>query len=212
MKDIPVFVTENGVASLILREVPFKQTAYMKIQDISDADEFLKESVSFCRAVGAEKIYASGHPCVETYPQHTAIWVMAADREGLPDTDAALFPVTEKTAERWRTIYNEKMAQVPNSVYMSADEVENVSSRGEGYFIHRSGNLLGIGMASGDKITTVISLQAGAGADVVAALAQTLPSERIMLEVASANHKAVRLYERLGFCKTRELSRWYKLF
>ncbi len=212
MKDIPVFSTENGVATLILREVPFKKIAYIKIQDISDADGFLEECTSFCRAVGAENGYACGHGCVEAYPEHTAIWVMSADRESLPQSDANLFPVTEETLEQWRTIYNEKMERVPNSVYMTVQEARQAADRGEAYFVHRGGQLLGIGMAGEDKISTVISLQPGAGEQVVCALAQMLPSEVITLEVASTNLKAVRLYERLGFCKTRELSRWYKIF
>ncbi len=212
MKDIPVFSTENGVATLILREVPFKKIAYVKIQDISDAKNFLEECISFCRAVGAETGYACGHGCVEAFPEHTAIWAMAAAREGLPLSDANLFPVTEKTLEHWRSIYNEKMEHVPNSVYMTPQEAQKMSDKGEGYFVHRGGQLLGIGMAGGDRISTVISLQPGAGEQVVCALAQMLPSEVITLEVASTNLKAVRLYERLGFCKTRELSRWYKIF
>lgn len=212
MKDIPMFSTENGVASLILREVPTKKVAYIKIQDVTQSADFLEECISFSRAVGAEKIYASGHTCVEHYPENTAIWAMAADRAGIPETDAALFPVTEKTLARWRDIYNQKMERVPNSVYMTMEDAEAMANKGEGYFVHRNGRLLGIGMAAGSKIETVISLQPGAGAEVVAALAQILPSDTVTLEVASVNSKAVSLYERLGFCKTRELSRWYQIF
>ena len=53
------------------------------------------------RAAGAEKIYAKGHPYLESYPLHTAIWKMRRLREGLPETDAALFPVLEKTIENF---------------------------------------------------------------------------------------------------------------
>ena len=33
----------------------------------------------------------------------------------------------------------------------------------------------------------------------------------VTLEVASTNLPAIRLYERKGFVKTRELGRWYRL-
>ena len=31
MKDIPAFTTENGIASLILREIPYREEAYIRI-------------------------------------------------------------------------------------------------------------------------------------------------------------------------------------
>ena len=34
---------------------------------------------------------------------------------------------------------------------------------------------------------------------------------QITLEVASTNERAIRLYERLGFVKTREINRWYRV-
>ena len=37
-----------------------------------------------------------------------------------------------------------------------------------------------------------------------------LQGETMTLEVASTNEKAIALYERLGFVKTKELRRWYE--
>ena len=34
MKDIPVFTTDFGVASLILKEIPYRGEAYIRIQDL----------------------------------------------------------------------------------------------------------------------------------------------------------------------------------
>ena len=76
MRDFPVFTTDFGVATLVLKEVPYKEVAYIIIQSALQPEELLKECVSFCRAVGAEKIYARGHETVEQYPLHTIIYEM----------------------------------------------------------------------------------------------------------------------------------------
>lgn len=211
MKDMPLFTTENGVASLTLKEIPYRQTAYIKLRDTRRPQALLEECRDFCRAVGAEHIYAAGHSFLETYPLHTAIWHMAADRESLPDTDAATFPVTEQILEDWRELYNRRMADVPNASYMTLADAQEMLLRGDGYFVHRNGALLGIGMAAGERVDAVISARPGAGRDVVLALNHTLSGDRMVLEVASANTRAIRLYEGLGFLKIAEISRWYKI-
>ena len=109
MRDFPMFTTENGVGSITLKEVTYKGIAYIKIQSSLLPEAFLQECIDFCKMAGAEKIYASGHKMLETYPLHNAIWLMSALRERLQETDAALFPVTEKTADTWRSIYNENV-------------------------------------------------------------------------------------------------------
>lgn len=212
MRDIPVFTTENGVASLIFKEIPYSQTAYVRIQDSMAPEEFRKECADFCRAVGAEKIYATGHPFLEKYPFHTAIRELTRPLEGLQDTDAALFPVTEQTLERWREIYNAAMANVPNASYMTQQDAQKMLQRGDGYFVHKSEQLLGIGMAARDRIDAVVSCIPGAGETVMLALTHALSGERILLQVASTNIPACKLYSRMGFIPIKELSRWYQIF
>jgi ribosomal protein S18 acetylase RimI-like enzyme len=58
-------------------------------------------------------------------------------------------------------------------------------------------------------IESIIAVKPGAGRDVMLALCSSLSSERVVLEVASTNEKAIRLYEKLGFLKNAEISRWY---
>ena len=62
MRNIPVFTTEYGVGSLILREIPYRQEAYIRIQDTKEPEAFLGECVDFCKAAGAERIYGTGQP------------------------------------------------------------------------------------------------------------------------------------------------------
>ena len=211
MRDFPVFTTENGVGSLVLKEIPYRSIAYVTIHDSSFPTEFLEECLAFCRAVGAERIYASGHEILEEYPLYTSVIRMSGAKETIPETDACLFPVTDKTLSRWREIYNDKMKDVDNASFMSESQAEEMLKRGDGYFIHTDGELLGIGMASNDQIECIASVKPGCGSTIVSALVHGLLSERIVLEVASTNSRAIRLYESLGFIKTSEISRWYKI-
>ena len=90
MRDIPVFDTENGVGSLALREIPYRAEAYITVGAVSDGEAFLKEAAEFCTAVGAEKIYATGHSSAEVY--HPAgqfrcvLLLLLGRRSGDPDS------------------------------------------------------------------------------------------------------------------------------
>ena len=57
MKDIPVFDTENGVGSLILKDISYTQTAYVRIASVSNFAAYMDDCIGFCRAVGAKTIY-----------------------------------------------------------------------------------------------------------------------------------------------------------
>ena len=212
MRDFPVFTTENGVGSIVLKEIPYSGDAYITIQDSATPTEFIDECVSFCRAVGAERIYASGHGFLSKYPLYTSVIQMNGVASHIPETEVCLFPVTEMTLNRWREIYNSKMVNVDNASYMSEKAAKELLQSSDAYFIHRNGELLGIGKASGNRIDCVASVMHGAGKEIVSALVHGLLSDPVILDVASTNHRAIRLYESLGFIKTKEVSRWYKIF
>ena len=125
--------------------------------------------------------------------------------------EARLWPVLEENVKQWREIYNEKMKSVDNSATLTAfDEKELVSSAGT-YFVHNGGQLLGIGWVEDGKLLCVASVKKGCGRNVLTTLLSTLGTERVELEVASTNDKALRLYESMGFVKTGILSEWYKI-
>ena len=48
MKDIPVFDTPYGVASLFLREIPYRGRAYIKIQSALEPEKLLEENRERC--------------------------------------------------------------------------------------------------------------------------------------------------------------------
>ena len=211
MQNIPVFTTEFGVASLILKEIPYTQTAYIKIQSSLSPVDLLEECVSFCRIVGAERILASGHDFLSAYPLHTQILRMERRIEPLPKTEAEPVPVTQQTLGRWLEIYNKRMSGVDNASYMSQQDGKEMLRRGDGYFVYRNGDLIGIAVASGEKIDAVASAVPGGGKETVLALGKILSGQRIILDVASTNLRAIRLYESLGFSQKQVLSQWYKI-
>ena len=212
MKDIPVFATEYGIASLVLKEIPYQSAAYVTVRDSLEPERLLEECIGFCRACGADRIYATGHSVLESRPLYTAMWQMQCSLEALPDTDAALWPVQENTLKQWQQIYNDKVRNLPNGAWMTDADARKMIDKGDGYFIHRGETLLGIGRVSGDTIDWVASLQPGAGRDVLLALSHAITEETVYLTVASVNIKAVKLYENLGFLKNKELSRWFHIF
>ena len=94
MRDIPMFTTEYGVASLVLREIPYRQEAYISIQSSLQPEQLLEECISFCRACGAERIYAKNHDCLTQYPVHTSIIKMRGFAQVDESKVENLWPVT----------------------------------------------------------------------------------------------------------------------
>lgn len=212
MNNIPVFDTENGVGTLVLKDIPYTRTAYVKLESVSRFDAYLQECISFCRALGAEQIFATGHENLRAYPYHTSIVSMECPRSGLQDTDAVLVPVLEDTLQQWLQIYRKKMQKIPNAAYMTDADGKQMLQRGDGYYIYKNDILHGIGIAAEDQIDLVASLQLGAGRQIVFALSKILTGTKVSLDVSAENAKAIRLYKDLGFVQTAVRSVWYKIF
>lgn len=213
MRDFPIFTTEFGVSSLILKEIPYRNEAYIRIRDVQEAyfGEHLAECVSFCRMCGAERIFAEGTAQLEQYPLYTSVYQMNGTACPQEEKVASLFPVTEQTVSKWRSIYNEAMRSVDNAGTLESREEKQILESGSAYFVHRSGELLGIFWLEDNKLLAIAAVQKGAGETVMHTMMTLLEGRQITLEVASTNHRAIRLYERLGFIKTAELTRWHQV-
>ena len=211
MKDIPMFTTENGVASLFLQDIPYRGIARVKVLSSVEPEALLQECVEFCRACGAQQVHAAGHEFLEAYPHVADILEMHGSAEAIEAPEAMLFPLQEETVEVWCRIANEKLARVDNAAYISHHEGKRAAKEGLGYFVHKDGALLGIGQIGDGSIELVASVCLGGGAQVVRALAQLLSGD-ISLQVASTNLKAIKLYEKHGFTVVKRISSWYKIF
>lgn len=211
MRDFPIFTTDFGVSSLILKEIPYKKAAYIRIRDVQKGffPQHLEECVKFCQMAGAERIFAAGNEKLEAYPLYTTLLEMRGDARVDPEKLENLFPVTEQTVSRWRSICNERMAGVDNSATLESRDEKEILESGGAYFVHHDGELLGVGWMKDTELLLVAAVKPGAGERVMHTLMSLVEGASIRLEVASTNEKAIRLYEKLGFLKTAEITKWY---
>ena len=213
MRDFPFFTTDYGIASLVLKEIPYRQEAFIGIRDVQEDffQEHLTECVSFCRMAGAQRIYAAGHKKLEEFPLYTKVLKMQGKAWVDPEKEANLFPVTEDTASHWRQIYNTAFACVDNaSTLESRDEEKLIASCGA-YFVHDCGTLLGIRWVEDNVLLALASVKKGCGDRVLHTLMSRMEGEQMTLEVASTNRRAIELYKRLGFLTVAEVSSWYQV-
>ena len=211
MKDFPMFTTEYGVASLFMKEIPYKEKAYIVIHATEQPEELLKECVSFCRICGAEQVYASGHEYLEQYPLHTIIYEMQGEAQVDESKVEHLWPVTKETVGQWREICNRKMHDIDNSATQEARDEKEILESGDAYFVHRGGELLGIGWIRDGELLELAAVVPGAGERVMHTLMSIMPGRVLKLQVVSTNLRAISLYERLGFIKTAEKTRWFQV-
>ena len=209
MRDIPFFQTENGVASLILKEVAYKKIAYIRIQSAMKLDSLLSDCIGFCKAVGAEHIYAAGHDELRQYPLFTSIIEMSCNKGNIPRLDLKLVPTDTDNYEQWRRIYNNAMHDIANAATITLQDVEKHMPGS--YFVYNLDELIGIGKITDNRIDAIASVMKGAGRMTLSALASLIREENVLVEVASNNVPAMRLYESMGFRIIREISRWYQV-
>ena len=214
MKDIPMFTTEFGVASLVMAEIPYRGEAYIRLQSVAEGKlkELIGECVSFCRMVGAERIYATGHDELSDYPVQTRVVEMSGVAQVDWDKVEHLFPVTEQTVSKWREINNSRMTDVECASTLTSRDEERILASGGAYFVHHNGELLGTGWMEEDHLLLICGVKPGAGERVLHTLLSLHEGERIRLEVADSNQRAIRLYQRFGLIKVREITCWHRVF
>ena len=206
MKDFPVFTTEFGVASLSLKQIPYRGEAYIHLQSCleEDREKLIAECAAFCHLAGAEKVYVTPAKGDGDFQILLLRGVPILNEEDVEN----IFPVTEQTVGEFRKIANKRLRTVDLAAMLEKKDEEEILSSGGAYFIHRAGTLLGIGWLQGDKLKLIASVVPGEGYTVAQTLLSVQPGQSICLEVASTNAKALRLYERLGFLPVQALETW----
>ena len=98
-----------------------------------------------------------------------------------------------------------------NAAYMSIFDGRKMLTSGEGYFVKQAGSPVAIVMAAEHKLSAVASIVPGGGRTALLSLKKTFGWERVLLEVASTNLRAISLYKSLGFTQKQVVSQWYKI-
>lgn len=209
MKNIPMFTTDAGVASLILEEIPYRNEAYIRIYSATDPEKLIEEAVSFCRTVGADTVFATADVFLEQYPVHTEIFLMQCEKRRIPAGTAQLHLMTEATLQQWCEIYNAHMKNIPNASTITHSKARKLLEENNCYFVHDNGVDLGIGKISENGVDAIVSLVPGRGGDVMLALCGAVHSDMVSVEVAFNNAPAIKLYERLGFVRKQIISKWF---
>ncbi|MBR4308426.1 MAG: hypothetical protein IKT58_02400 [Oscillospiraceae bacterium] len=202
MKDIPLFTVTDGMASLILHEIPFRGEAYVWIRTVyGRLGGLMEECAGFCRAAGAEKVYFSGNADLSAYPVHAKLIYRSLEAEKLPGTEAVAIPTADPA--RWTEHYRRRFLSVPAA--QSIPTPEGL------YDIFLTGELVGIGQLKEDMILSIASLRPGLGLDCLCALAAQSQSPKLRLVCAEENLPAWKLYDKLGFSKEEVKEVWYSM-
>jgi len=215
MKDIPVFTGAHGVASLILRQIPWSGCGYVIVRGIyGDAAAFLDECLGFCRACGAEEVYANME--LQDLPAPHAYDMLRLQRQkaGLPCGSTELEELSKENSEEFLTVFNTCFRPVPNAVAYGKEELRRLLEEETAFLVRRDGRAAAVAEISkqGLEAIAVLPEYRGLGYDLALTVLQMVPSNTISLKVASTNARALALYERLGFVQTEVLSRWWKLW
>ena len=122
-----------------------------------------------------------------------------------------LWPVTEETIGSWRQFLNEQMRSIDNAGTLEKKGEKEILEQGGAYFVHRAGQMLGAGWLADDELHIIAVAEKGTGDRVFHTLLSASCPERLTLQVASTNTRAIRFYEKMGMIKTAQLRQWYRV-
>ena len=216
MKNIPMFTSPYGVATLILREIPWSGSAYVLVRSVwnDQTASLLEECRGFCRAVGAKEIFAAYD--AEELPAKPAYDMirMMRPKAGLPAGEKLeLEPLTRENSAVYLEIYNRCFVKVPSAASYDQTSLEPLYDEDLAWLAKVNGNYAGIAEISKAGLEGIAVLPAyrGLGRDLALAVLQMVPSPVLHLKVASTNTRAIALYQRLGFTAECVEKRWFLL-
>lgn len=190
MKDIPIFTGCEGIASLILRQIPYSGTAFVLLRSVFTTTEaVIRECTAFCRAAGAETVCFGGDGDFSERPIYARVIERSILRSALPKTTAVARPASD--TDEWLNLYRKRFAEVPAATCFPSTQNALTVFDGD--------TPIGIGSVEGGSIRLIASTVPGRGADCVCAIAAHCIGETVSLSCAEENLSAMRLYDRLGF-------------
>ena len=133
---------------------------------------------------GAQRVLSSQAPGPADTPPQIQLLRMTRSRAGLPETDAALWPLLPELAEDFFT--DLPQGNVPGSGRSDAAGYGHPSNSGPRRRLFRppGRNPSGIGQVEKDTLLSVVSCRPGAGWDVTAALLSVTQGDTVRLQVA----------------------------
>lgn len=206
MKNIPLFTSEYGVATLILEEIPTKQAGFVLVRSTDNLAGLLADGAKFCRMCGAEVVYGTGDFDFFDYQLAYELLEFSAEKHQLPKPDGKmkLVAVDDSNASPFLQKYDQIFA---GQVGIGAPKLEE----GIGYLVYEGEEWVGIGQIAPGRLEVIGSLKRGMGYDIAAALLAGISAEIITLQVCSLNETAIKLYEKLGFQQGNVMSQYYEI-
>lgn len=215
MRDIPIFTAQNGIASLLLGEIPYRGEAYVLVRTVfGTLSGLLEECVSFCRAAGAKTVLGGGTGDFSAYPVFARLWELGIERSALPKParQLSIHPVRRDSALRWAHCYNERFRHIPAAQTCTDFAALALPASGEACFLRDGDAEVGLGRIRGETLAAIASLRRGYGADIVCTLAAQINVQRLTLVCAEENTAAMRLYGQLGFLQDKVHQVWHNIF
>ena len=217
MQNIPVFTARHGMASLVLREIPYSKTAYILVRAVwnGQAEGLLQECAAFCRGAGAETVYASHG--LEPLPAEHAydILRLSLQKERLPkaETEVELEAVSPRNGNAYLDIYNRCFRDMPGAAYYDNRDLKRMLQQNNGFLARKDGQYAGVVELDPDGLAGIAVLPEYRGLGyslALTALAQ-VNSEMLYLKVAGTNIRALALYRRIGFENDTRVSSWWRV-
>lgn len=219
MKNIPIFTASYGLASLILREIPYSGRAYVMVRSVwrGETAALLEECGQFCRAAGAETVYASQE--LEPLPAKHAYDMVElrcpkADLP-VPEKPVELEPLTEQNAAAYLEIYNRCFRDVPGATAYDRADVRRLLETNLAFLTRAGDRYAAVAELSENGLAGVAVLpecrEQGLGRNLTLTVLHRLDAPSLTLKTASANAAALRLYHAIGFRHDRITSRWWQL-
>lgn len=227
MNDIPAFTEGGGVSSLILREIPYKNTAFVMVRafDRQLLDEHLQEAVSLCRFAGAKAVFAAAErealfPDREPDYKMLRLGVSCCCDKGI---EAEHKELSENNMNDYIRIYNACFADIVSAETLTEKKVRpNMENCGRQCRIYYKDGvpaaISDIEFAGDGALLNAVGVlpeyRGGFGQDILKSLmADTAKKgiDKLCVNVMSTNKRALKLYRKLGFEQEEVLSCWFRL-